>query len=47
MLTLSETRDVNIYSNKAMDSITDMRELINYFEDPINNMMTSCDSLIK
>ena len=38
MLTLSETRDVNFYSDKAIDSVKDMRELIDYFEDPINNM---------
>lgn len=38
MLTLSETIDVNMYSDKAIDSVNDMRELIDYFEDPINNM---------
>ena len=38
MLTLSETRDVDIYGKKAMDSVEDMRELINYFDDPMNNM---------
>ena len=38
MLTLSETRDVNIYSNKAMDSIRAMKEIIAYFEDPVNDV---------
>ena len=38
MLTALEARDVNIYGDKAMDSIQSMKELIAYFEDPINDM---------
>ena len=38
MLTALETRDANIYSDMAMDSIQAMKELISYFEDPINDM---------
>ena len=38
MLTALETRDVSIYGDKAMDSIQAMKELLSYFEDPINNM---------
>ena len=38
MLTALETRTVNIYGDKALDSVKAMRELIAYFENPINEM---------
>lgn len=38
MLTALETRTVNIYGDKALDSVKAMKELIAYFEDPINEM---------
>lgn len=38
MLTAKETRDVNLYSGKALDSVKAMKYLIAYFEDPINEM---------
>lgn len=38
MLTALETREVNIYGDKALDSIEAMKELIACFENPINEM---------
>ena len=38
MLTALETREANIYADKAMDSIQAMKEIIAYFEDPINDV---------
>lgn len=38
MLTSLETREVNIYGDKALDSVNAMKDLIAYFEDPIHEM---------
>lgn len=38
MLTALETRNVNIYGNKALDSVKAMKDIIVCFEDPINEM---------
>lgn len=38
MLTSLETRNVNIYGDKALDSVRAMKDLIAYFEDPIHKM---------
>lgn len=38
MLTSLETHEVNIYGDKALDSVKAMKDLIAYFEDPINEM---------
>ena len=38
MLTALEKRDINIYGDKALDAVDDMRKLIDDFESPANNM---------
>lgn len=38
MLTSLERREVNIYGDKALNSVDAMKDLIAYFEDPIHEM---------
>lgn len=38
MLTELEKRDVNIYGDKALDSVKAMKDIIADFEDPIHEM---------